>query len=141
MGMVYFYPMNKKDTVKVIGLSLGALAAAAAGTYFLFGKNAKVVKARKQVKSWSLKLKGDVLEKLENVENITEDGYYKIIDDVSKGYKAIKTIDGLELMESVNDLKKHWKDIKKDIMPKKVVKKVAKKAVTAKKVVVKKALK
>lgn len=120
---------NTAHTAKVITLGVGALAAAAAGTYFLFGKNAKVVKARKQVKSWSLKFKGDVLEKLENMQDISEDTYHKVIDEVSKGYKAVKNVDAAELMESATELKKHWKDIKKDLAPK-AVKKAVKTAAT-----------
>lgn len=118
---------NTTNTAKVITLGVGALAAAAAGTYFLFGKNAKVVKARKQVKSWSLKFKGDVLEKLEDMQDISEETYHKVIDEVSKGYKAAKNVNAAELLESVTELKKHWKDIKKDLSPKKPAKKVAKK--------------
>lgn len=137
-SVVYFVGMKKttQNTAKIIGIGAG-IAAAAAGAYFLFGKNAKVVKARKQVKSWSLKMKGEILEKLENIQDISEEKYHQVIDEVAKGYKAIKTVDTAELLESVTELKRHWKDIKKDLSPKaakKVAKKPAAKKVPAKKV-------
>lgn len=134
---------EKKNTAKVIGIGLGAIAAAA-GTYFLLGKNANVVKARKQVKSRGLKMKGEILEKLEDLQDVTEEKYVSVIDEVAKSYKAVKNIDSAELMASVSELKKHWKDIKKDLSPKAIkkavktaVKKVTKKA-PAKKVPAKK---
>lgn len=124
---------KQTNTGAKIGVGVG-LAALAAGAYFLYGSK-DAAKKRKQVKAWGLKLKADVLEKLENLEEISEDTYMGIVDEATKGYKALKNVDAAELTQVATELKKHWKNIKKDISPKKAVKKVA---TTAKKVVAKK---
>lgn len=126
------------NTKIAVGTGLAALAAAAAGAYFLYGSK-DGAKKRKQIKSWGLKLKADVLEKLENLEDVSEDTYMKIVDEATKGYKAVKNVDAAELAQVAMELKKHWKSIKRDITPKKVisaakktVKKVAAKVPTKK---------
>ena len=108
--------MANNDNGKKIawGVGVATLAAAAAGTYFLYGTK-KGAKARKQIKSWMLKAKGEVLEKMENMQDISEDVYKKVIDEVGAKYRAVKNIDSKDLDAFAKELKSHWKDIKKEI--------------------------
>lgn len=95
-----------------IGVGLAALAAAAAGTYFLYGsKNAG--KNRKRVKAWTLKAKGEVLEKLENLKVVDEEIYRKIVKDVAARYQALKKIDTKDVLAFATELNNHWKEIAK----------------------------
>lgn len=109
------------------GLGLVALAAAtAAGVYFLYGsKNA--AKNRKKVKGWTLKAKGEVLEKMEAMKNINEEDYKRIVDMVATKYKKIKTVNTKEAETLAKELKAQWKEIHKEASVKRPVKKVAKK--------------
>lgn len=137
----------KKQTTKK-GASKGAQTAAvtagvaglAAAAYFFLGPNGK--KNQKAVKSWAIKMKGDVVEKLENAREVGEPVYHQIIDTVAAKYEKGKTTAPAEVQALAQDLKKHWKTISSAITPaKKAVKKpVAKKIVrpAAKKKVVKK---
>jgi hypothetical protein len=111
------------------GLGIAVIAAAAAAGFFLYGsKNS--VKNRKKIKGWSLKAKGEVLERIEKLKDVSEDEYNKIIDSVSEKYSKMKNIDEEEVKESMEELRKYWKNIKKEIEPKKkAITKVAKKAV------------
>ena len=98
----------------LIGVGIAALVAATAGTYFLYGsKNAP--KNRKKVKGWMLKAKGEILEKLENLSEVNEEIYHKIVGEVSDKYQALKSIDKKDVMAFADELKKHWKGIEKDI--------------------------
>ena len=97
-----------------IGAGLAALAAAAAGTYFLFGTK-KGAKARKQIKGWTLKAKGEVLEKMEALQDINEKTYHKIVDEVKAGYKKVKSIDAKDVEEFGKEMKAHWKGIKAEV--------------------------
>ena len=124
---------KKNNTTKdvsvggAIGVAAG-LAALAAGSYFIFGPQGK--KNRKAIKGWSLKMKGEVLEKIEKLKEVTPDLYNKVIDDVSAKYAKVKDISAEELALLVVDMKKHWKAISNDLTPKKkAVKKVVKKVV------------
>ena len=106
--------------------AVAALAVAGvAGAYFLFGKNAP--KRRKQVKSWVLKAKAEVLEKLEKAKEVSEDQYHAIVDAVGAKYANLKDTTPEEIVELGKELRTHWKSIKKDLTPKKAVKKSIKK--------------
>ena len=97
-----------------IGAGVAALAAAVAGTYFLFGTK-KGAKARKQIKGWMLKAKGEILEKMEELQEINEKVYNKIVDEVQAGYKKVKNIDAKDVEAFGKEMKAHWKGIKKEI--------------------------
>ncbi|MEI6057523.1 MAG: hypothetical protein WCQ60_00945 [bacterium] len=97
-----------------LGAGLAAIAAAAAGTYFLYGaKNA--AKNRKQVKAWSLKAKGEVLEKLEKMSDVNEEIYHKVVAQVADKYTKLKNIDASDVADFADELKGHWKSIAKEI--------------------------
>ncbi len=98
-----------------IGTGVAAgVAAAAAGIYFLYGsKNAE--KNRSTVKAWSLKARGEVLERLENLSEINEMVYRKVIKEVSARYQKLKHLSSKEVAEFAAELRKHWKDIAKEV--------------------------
>jgi hypothetical protein len=137
---------EKKGNAAAVGVGLGAAAVAAAGAFFLYGsKNA--AKNRKQVKSWALKAKAEVLEKLEDASEMTQKEYEDLIKSVSGAYAGAKNASKKDLVEFSKEMKDHWKQIEKAAAPlkkttkatAKVVKKEAKEAVkdvktTAKKV-------
>jgi hypothetical protein len=107
--------MKKKNNNNIaIGIGLATLAATTAGAYFLYGtKKGKV--QRKAIKSWTLKMKGDVMDEVEKLKDVSEESYHKAIDKVSKKYNKMKNMDMVELAETADSLKSHWKDIKKEI--------------------------
>ncbi len=118
---------TKKESSHIatgVGLAVAAVATAA-GAYFLYGsKDAK--KNRTKVSGWALKAKGEVLEKIEKLKEVTEGDYHKVVDGVIERYKAVKTANPEEVAKLLKELKGYWNHIKKDAAP--VVKK-AKKAV------------
>lgn len=114
-----------------IGVGLTAAAVAAAGAFFLYGsKNA--AKNRKAVKSWTLKAKADVLEKIEQAKDMSKEEYEQLIDTVSGAYKDVKNASKVDLATFKKEMKEHWNNIAKTaIGPKKVApKKSVKPAVT-----------
>jgi DNA-binding transcriptional ArsR family regulator len=123
----------KKDTKQVAvvaGVAVGLAALTAAG-YFVFGPNGK--NNRKQIKGWSLKMKGEILERLEKLKDVTPEVYNAIIDEVSAKYGKLKNISEEEVAAIATDLKKHWRAISRDLKEKE--NKGKKKVVQAKKVV------
>lgn len=107
-------------------LAVGAgVAAVSAAAYLLFGPEGK--KNRKKVKGWAIKMKGEMIEKLENLQEVTEPVYHKVVDEVSAKYAKLKNIDEKDVAEAVNEVKKHWKTLVRDMKPKKKVAKKAKK--------------
>jgi hypothetical protein len=101
---------NKSRVVKlaVVGASLAGLAATA---YFFFGPKGK--KHRQHAKAWAIKMKGDVVEKLEKAREITEPVYLEIIDTVAREYQRGRKASQPEIEALAQDLKKHWDSMSK----------------------------
>ena len=122
-----------KEQAVGIGVGLTAAAVAAASAYFLYGsKNA--AKNRKTVKSWTLKAKAEVLEKLEEAQNMSQAEYLALIDGVAAAYQGVKSASKSDLSTFKKEMKDHWAGIAKSVAPKKkaaVKKAVAKKVVAA----------
>lgn len=121
---------SKKENKKgvgagtILGLGMG-VAAIGAAAYVLFGPEGK--KNRKEIKGWAVKMKGEIIEKLEQAKEITEPVYHNIIDTVKTKYSKLKNVDNSDLEKVTNEIKKHWNAIQKEASPKKKVKKVSKK--------------
>ena len=101
---------KKESTNNGLGVVAG-VAALSAAAYVLFGPNAK--KNRKVIRGWAVKMKGEIIEKFEDVKVVTEPAYHRIIDQISKKYSKNKNIDQKELKSAVTELKKHWKTMTK----------------------------
>ena len=123
---------NSKTT---LGVGLGAAAAAAAGAYFLYGSKS-AAKNRKAVKSWALKAKADVLEKIEDAQEMTQKEYEDLIKSVSGAYAGAKNASKKDLVDFTKEMRDHWKSIEKAAAPlkNKAVKTVKKVEKVAKKV-------
>jgi len=134
--------MTKKKTTKKddnLGLEIFAATAAAAvaGAVFLYG-TAAGKKSRTKVKSWTIKAKAEVLEKIEKAKELNEDVYHNVVDGVMEKYAKLKTVEEEEIKPLALEMKKHWKEIKKELTK---GKKKTKKAVKATKKATKKAVK
>ena len=123
--------MAKKKTTKKDDSNLGesiAVGAAAAlagfAGYYLFGPKGK--ENRKKVRGWTLKAKGEVLEKLEKLEEVTEEKYHDIVDVVMAKYKKLKSVADDETDKLETELKKRFNDVARDV--EKAAKERAKKA-------------
>ncbi len=137
----------KKSNAVGVGIGLGTAAVAAAGAFFLYGSKS-AAKNRKQVKSWALKAKAEVLEKLEDAQEMTQAEYDQLIKSVSGAYTGAKNASKKDIMEFSKEMKDHWKSIEKAAAPlkktatkevKKVAKKIEKAAAKVAKPAVKKA--
>jgi len=114
------------------GVGLTAAAVAAAGAFFLYGSK-DAAKNRKAVKSWALKAKADVLERMEDAKKMTREEYETMVKTVAGTYAGVKGASKRDLVEFAAEMKDHWDVIedmasskKKDL--KKTVKKVTKSA-------------
>ena len=102
---------NSSKVAAVVGVGAG-IAALSAAAYIMFGPDAK--KNRKAIRGWAVKMKGEVIEKLEQAKEITEPIYHNIVEQVKAKYSKIKNIDAEELEAIVTDIKKHWKSLERD---------------------------
>lgn len=106
---------KSKNSLKknvIVGSAIVASVGAIAGAYILFGTKKGKAKVKK-VKGWMLKAKGEILEKLESVQNINEEAYKKIVDSVMKKYSNLKDQYGPDVNAFYSELLSHWKDVSK----------------------------
>jgi len=101
----------KKD--KIIGAGIGLAALAAAGAYFLRGE--KGARHREKIRGWALKMKGEVLGKLESANKIDRDTYLRLVDKVAGRYAGMETVTKAELQHLTVELKNAWSHIDKKL--------------------------
>ncbi len=102
-----------KKNGKIIGAGIGIAALTAAGVYFLYGE--KGAKNRERVYGWALKMKGDVLEKIESMKKIDRETYLRMVDKISERYAKQDTISPAELRHLTVELKNAWVHIDKKL--------------------------
>lgn len=108
--------MGKLNTGTAIGLGAGLAAAAvgaALGSYLLTGD--RKAKTKRVLKSWMLKAKGELLEQLEKVGDVSEDMYYKAVDQVTAKYSKMSGVAQDEVDDMAKELKKQWKIVNKGL--------------------------
>lgn len=101
---------KKISKTAIAAVGAGALALAAS-TYYLFGPLGKI--HRKKASGWMLKMKGEIVEKLEDAGDVTEEKYHEIVDSIADSYANAGKIAAPELKTFSNELKSHWKNIVK----------------------------
>ncbi len=109
--------MNTKNAKSMSGKSMVAIgagvAALATASYYFFGPKGK--SHRKTMNGWMIKLKGEIIEKIEDVKELTEPIYHEIVDASIASYDTTKKVGKKELKVFADDLKAQWKDIVKEI--------------------------
>ncbi len=115
--------MATKATKKISSATVGtaaaitaAAAAAAAGAYWLYGAK-DAAKNRRQVKSWMLKARAEVMDAVEKLKDVDKDTYLRIVDDVVQGYSKAAGAKSAEVRQLVRDLKDSWQYIAKQKGP------------------------
>ncbi len=114
--------VKKNESGGLLGVAAAAVGAAAAG-FFLYGP--KGAENRQKIRGWTLKAKGEVLEKLEDAKDISDESYDAIVDAVTARYAKLKKVGEEEADKLNKELKKHWKSIKKVASGQPAKKKVA----------------
>lgn len=104
---------SKGGTGLAVGLGVAAVAAAAAGAYFFYGPSG--AKNRKNLKSWAVKAKAEVMENVEKMKDVSEVAYDKTVSQVLSKYKKLKSIAPAELAEVQKELMGSWKSVKAEI--------------------------
>lgn len=108
-----------------VGLGVGAAAvsALALGAYLLYGEQG--AKNRKNARAWMLKAKGEVLEQVECMKDVSLDAYQNLVHIMAVKYAKMKDVDAADIEKLVKELKMYGKKLAGT--KKKMVKVVAKK--------------
>lgn len=115
------------STEAIVGISAGVVALAATSYYF-FGPEGK--KNRDKLKGWMIKMKGEIVDKLEDAKEVTESVYNQIVDSVAANYMKGGKVAEADVRAFVANLKRQWAGISRVSKAKKTT--VGRQAGTAK---------
>ena len=100
-------------TEKMVGAGIGLAAITALGTYLMYGERG--AKNREIIAGWALKMKGEDLEKMEDLKEINKEAYYKIVDEVAVRYARLERVSASELQHLTEELKGAWSHLSKQL--------------------------
>jgi len=104
--------MSNEDKKKShTGLIAGVSAALAAGAVYFFGPEGD--RHRQKLRGWVLKTRGEVLEQLENLEEVSKEKYEEIVDAAIAKFAEQKAEKESQVEELRKFLKEEWAEIKK----------------------------
>lgn len=102
---------NEGVDMKEVAAVGAGIAAIAAGAYFFFGPDGK--RHQKKMRGWMVRMKGEVLERLEEARDVSEPVYNDIVDTVAKANAVAGKIPKAEILALAADLKRQWRTISK----------------------------
>ena len=60
-------------------------------------------------------MKGEVIEQLEKLKEINEEAYHRAVETVAEKYRKMKSIDQMDVEQIVAEMKKHWRNVRREI--------------------------
>lgn len=93
-------------------MAIGAVASTIAGAYYLYGSREGQV-ARKNMAAWAVKMKGEMLEGLEKLKEVSEPKYKELVKKVEAKYQ--KAAAAPEVKRVAGEIGSVWNKMKKEI--------------------------
>lgn len=108
---------KQKSNLKT-GIVIGAgIVSAIAGGIFLYGPQGK--KNRKQIVTWAVKAKADILDEISKMKEVSEEKYHQVVDKTIAKYGRLKNVSQSEALQLGRELKKHWRAVVQEATKKK----------------------
>lgn len=95
---------------KAAAFLAGAATTAAVGGYLLYGPHG--ARNRKKLDAWMSSAKAEVLERMEQIGEVTEQQYHTIVDEVADRYADIHTIGTAKARQFSRELKRRYKEMR-----------------------------
>lgn len=97
-----------------VGVGVGVAAIAAAGACFVSRK--RDAKGLETITGWALQMKGEVLQKLEDLKEIDEEAYHGLVDRIARRHRRAKRASAGELKRLTAELKAAWPRISRQLI-------------------------
>jgi hypothetical protein len=106
-----YHPSHHRDSGGgLIAFVAGVATTLALGGYFLFGPKGK--ENRREIDRWVKKTTGEILERIENIEEVTEDQYRTIVDEVTYRQAKLEGMGDRALGRLRGYFKSRWDEMK-----------------------------
>lgn len=122
--------MGTLEAVEVGAGVLAAVAAAGAGYYFYGTKNA--TQRREAASKWAKGMKRDVLKHVKKLQKLDAKSVAAAVEKASATYRQMEGVSKKDVDVAVEELKKNWTKIKKELEPSVEVKKAVRTATNPK---------
>lgn len=119
--------MSAMDAVEIGAGVLAAVAAAGAAGYYFYGtKNAAA--HRESASKWAKGLKRDTLKQVKKLQKLDAKSVAAAVEKASAAYRQMEGVSKKDVDAAVEELKKNWTKMKKELEPSVEVKKAVKTA-------------
>lgn len=80
------------------------------GGIYLYGRDG--TRHRDQVERWVLKAKAEILERVQKTQDMTEEQFHTVVDEVLNRYADMKEVGAERAAEVSSDFKKKWEQLR-----------------------------
>lgn len=94
-------------------MAIGGVAATVAGAYYLYGSREGQA-VRKNMSAFAVKMKGEMLEGLEKLKEVSEPKYKELVKKVEEKYAKAKA-DNPEFKKVIGEISSVWGKMKKEV--------------------------
>lgn len=95
---------------KAAAFLAGAATTAAVGGYLLYGPHG--ARNRKKMEAWMDSAKAEILERMEQIGEVTEQQYHTIVDEVADQYADMRTIGTAKAKQFSQEFKRRYKEMR-----------------------------
>lgn len=110
MGHHHSHHQKNNTGSVLLAFVAGAAAASLVGGYLFFGPEGR--RNRRKAERWVEHARSDIIEKMRDARDITEDAYYEIVDQVLEKYFRMNRIRKEKLTDATDYFKERWEEMK-----------------------------
>ncbi len=101
---------HNNSSSSLLAFLFGVVTTAAVGGYLLYGPRGR--ENRENLSRWMLRAKRDILTKMETAEDLTEEKYRAIVDDVTGRYAKMRHVGNTKAAALAESFKAKWEDMR-----------------------------
>ncbi len=105
-----FPKYSEHQGTSILSFLAGAAAVIAVGGYYLFGPKGE--QHRMEVDRWVRKARRDILSKMGDIQDITEDQYHRIVDDTVEKYAGMRDLSISHVERVKANFKARWNEMR-----------------------------
>ncbi|HET8581184.1 MAG TPA: hypothetical protein VFL98_01810 [Candidatus Paceibacterota bacterium] len=94
----------------LLGMIAGAAAAFALSGYYLYGPNGR--RHRRQVDRWLTRARAEILERMEDAADMTEQQYGALVDEITERYGRMKEVGSERAARAAERFKGRWQEMR-----------------------------
>ncbi len=123
--------MSALEAAEIGAGVLAAVAAAGAAGYYFYGTK-KAPQHREAASKWAKGLKRDTLKQMKKLQKIDAKSVAAVVEKASEAYRQAEGVSKKDVDAAVEELKKNWTKMKKELEPSAEVTKAVKTATNPK---------